>query len=319
MSKKSSTPWAGGRGGGSLTSDLLTTRKRSPAPPQNQSKKSKAQTNAATSELLKSREVKRLEKLIDEVSTGIVDSRVASKPGCFCLARTHPLSPYTPLCNFCGIILCSLHNPALLCPSCSSPLLPPATRNAVLDQLQRELAAQLSLEAEKRAEELRLAEQAEAHRSGGGQFPTLTGQPDSRPLQVPTPRKVLSLNSTTKKATLSTFIAVPSPPVSNPGSGRTSPAENRVPAPVQAPVALDMTPEMKLLARQRPWVDVQDPTPIYVPIEVTKPPSAEGDAAGEGGRGKSKRRKGRGGGRGGQNSSAGAERSTPGAGGSQNV
>ncbi|KAG8732676.1 hypothetical protein FRC10_000774 [Ceratobasidium sp. 414] len=201
------------------------------------------------------------------------------------------------------------------------PLLPPATRNAVLDQLQRELATQLSLEAEKRAEELRLAGLAEAHRSGGGQFPTLTGQPESRPIQASTPRKVLSVNSTTKKATISTFIAVPSPlPISNPGSGRTSPAENRIPAPVQAPVALEMMPEMKLLLRQRPWVDVQDPTPVYVPIEVTKPLPVEVDAARGGGRGKPKRRKGgRGGGRGGQSSGADAERSTPGAGSSQNV
>ncbi|KAG9090548.1 hypothetical protein FRC07_012083, partial [Ceratobasidium sp. 392] len=197
------------------------------------------------------------------------------------------------------------------------PLLPPATRNAVLAQLEQELATQLSVEAEKRAEELRLARETELHQSGGGHFPTLTGQPDPK-VQAQVPRKVLSLNSTTKKATLSTFIAVPSPPASNPASGRASPVENRVPAPLPAPVALELTPEMKLLARQRPWVDLEDPTPIYVPLEVTKPPPTEEGAA-EGGGGKSKRRKGRGGGRGGQASGAAAERSTPGAGSSQNV
>ncbi|KAG8714588.1 hypothetical protein FRC09_017460 [Ceratobasidium sp. 395] len=311
MSKKNSTPWA--RRAGGLTSDMLTPRRTSPAPPKNQPKNTKIQTSANSLEQLKSREVKRLEKLIDEVSTGVVDSRVASKPG------THGLSSYTPLCNFCGIILCSLHNPALPCPSCSSPLLPPATRNAVLAQLEQELVTHLSLEAEKRAEELRLAREFELHQSGGGHFPTLNGQPDPRAIQAQGPRKVLSLNSSTKKATLSTFIAVPSPPSSNPASGRASPVENRIPAPVQAPVTLELTPEMKLLARQRPWVDLQDPTPVYVPLEVTSPPpTEEGITAGPGG-GKSKKRRGKGGGKDGQNAAAGVERATPGAGPSQKV
>ncbi|QRW02693.1 Zinc finger, C2HC5-type protein [Ceratobasidium sp. AG-Ba] len=323
MSKKGSTAWASNRpqrgGGGSLTSDMLSPRRPSPAPPQNQAKTSKPKTNAASSELLKSREVKRLERLIDEVSTGVVDSRAASKPGCFCLAKTHALSAYVPLCKFCGIILCSLHNPALPCPSCSSPLLPPATRNALLAQLEQELANQLVLEAEKREEQMRAAREIELHNSGGGHFPTLTGKPDARSAQTQAPRKVLSLNSSTKKATLSTFMAVPSPPASNPASGRASPVENRIPAPIQAPVALELTPEMKLLARQRPWADWQDPTPIYVPPEEPKlAVEEEQDTAGGGERGKSrKRRGGRGGGRGGQNSGAGTERVVPGAGGSR--
>jgi hypothetical protein len=232
------------------------------------------------------------------------------------LARSHALSPYAPLCIHCGIILCTLHNPALPCPSCSNPLLPPATRNALLAQLQEELATQLSLEAVKRAEDLRLFQEAERARSGGGHFPTLTGQPDSKPTQPQAPRKVISLNSTTKKATISTFISVPTPPTSNPGSGRASPVEDRIPAPAPTPAFLDLTPEMKLLARQRPWVDLQDPTPMYVP-EVVKPPPVEERAAGEGG-GRGRKRKGGGRG-GGQGSGANAGRIVPGAGSSQTV
>ncbi|KAF8600469.1 hypothetical protein BDV93DRAFT_559282 [Ceratobasidium sp. AG-I] len=301
MSKKSSasTAWSHEkprpRGGGasSLTSDLLAPRRPSPQPPQKKPKESKPQSSAAASELLKSHEVKRLEKLIDEVSTGVVDSRSANRPGCFCMAKSHPLSTYVPLCIHCGIILCSLHNPALPCPSCSSPLLPPATRNALLTQLQEELAVQLSKEAEKRAEEMRKIREAELARSGGGHFPTLNGQPDNKPVQA-APRKVLSLNSTTKKATLSTFIAVPTPPASNPASGRASPVEDRVPAPGQMPAFVELDPELKLLLRQRPWVDLKDPTPMYIPEPLEAQPA--GDQQSGGGRGRGRGKRGRGGG-----------------------
>ncbi|CAE7197350.1 unnamed protein product [Rhizoctonia solani] len=308
MSKNKSTPtaWAGKKqGGSSLTSDLLTPRRQSPAPTQSQPKRPKSQASPAG--LPKSTEVKKLERLIDEVSTGIVDSRVASRPGCFCLARTHALSHYVPICVHCGIILCSLHNPALPCPSCSSPLLPPAARNALLLQLQEELAIQLQREDEKLAEEMRAAQEVELHKSGGGKFPTLTGQPETKSAQN-APRKVLSIGSSGKRPTLSTFISVPSPAASNPNSGRTSPAEERIPPPPQAAVVVELDPESKLLLRQRPWADFRDPTPVYQPQRPQQQPSGEQAREG-GGRG---RKRGRGRGRGGGNEGA---RVVPGSGG----
>ncbi|KAF8705362.1 adaptor complexes small subunit family, partial [Rhizoctonia solani] len=295
--KTTSTAWASKKqGGGSLTSDLLTPRRPSPAPTQSQSKRSKGPSSPAG--LPKSAEVRRLERLIDEVSTGVVDSRVANRPGCFCLARAHELSHYVPICIHCGIILCSLHNPALPCPSCSSPLLPPATRNALLLQLQEELALQIHKEDEKIAEEMRIAKEIELHNSGGGNFPTLTGKPDSKPAQN-LPRKVISIGSG-KKATVSTFISVPSPAVSTPNSGRTSPVEERIPPPPQTAICIELDPELKLLQRQRPWVDLLDPTPVYQPKQ---PQQQSEDAQSRGGGGRSRKR-GRGRGRGGENGGA---------------
>ncbi|CAE6437562.1 unnamed protein product [Rhizoctonia solani] len=300
MSKNKSTPtaWAGKKhGGGSLTSDLLTPRRQSPAPTQSQPKRPKG--HASPAGLPKSAEVRKLERLIDEVSTGVVDSRVANRPGCFCLARTHALSRYIPICVHCGIILCSLHNPALPCPSCSGPLLPPATRNALLTQLQEELALQIQREEEKLAEEMRAVREIELHESGGGNFPTLTGKPEAKPAPN-LPRKVLSIGSAGKKATLSTFITVPSPAASNPNSGRSSPVEERIPPPSQTAVAIEPDPEQKLLLRQRPWVDLRDPTPMYQPRQPQQPSTEQG--RGEGGsRGRKRGRgRGRGGGEGGR-------------------
>ncbi|KAJ1306544.1 hypothetical protein OPQ81_007545 [Rhizoctonia solani] len=307
--KSTSTAWVNKKqGASSLTSDLLAPRRQPPAPTQSQPKRPKAQASPAG--FPKSAEVKKLERLIDEVSTGVVDSRVASRPGCFCLARTHSLSRYVPICVHCGIILCSLHNPALPCPSCSSPLLPPATRNALLHQLQEELALQLQREEEKLAEEMRIAREMELHQSGGGNFPTLTGKPENKPAQN-VPRKVLSIGSSGKKPTLSTFISVPSPATSNPNSGRTSPVEERIPPPPQTAVAIEPDPEMKLLLRQRPWVDLRDPTPLYQSKQPQQQSSGE-QPRGEGrGRG---RKRGRGRGRGGGGRGNGGSHTVPGAG-----
>ncbi|SGZ26069.1 BQ5605_C024g09828 [Microbotryum silenes-dioicae] len=44
-----------------------------------------------------------------------------SKRACFCSARYHPLSPYSPICPSCGLVLCSLNPPSFSCPSCQHP------------------------------------------------------------------------------------------------------------------------------------------------------------------------------------------------------
>ncbi|KAI0033366.1 hypothetical protein K488DRAFT_36800, partial [Vararia minispora EC-137] len=82
-------------------------------------------------------------------------------------ARIHALSPYTPLCVSCGLILCSLQPTHLPCPSCTSPLLTPTQRDALVAQVQSELDATLASEL---SERLRAEEAA---RAAAGAFPSL--------------------------------------------------------------------------------------------------------------------------------------------------
>ncbi|KAI9448774.1 hypothetical protein BJY52DRAFT_1193181 [Lactarius psammicola] len=86
-----------------------------------------------------------------------------AQDGCFCQARAHPISEYTPLCGACGLILCALHAPYRACPHCAAQLLDTAARAALLVQLEERRAHTLVEEASARArvaEELRLAEGA---------------------------------------------------------------------------------------------------------------------------------------------------------------
>jgi hypothetical protein len=151
---------------------------------------------------------------------------------------------------------------------------------------------------------MRMAKEIELHNSGGGIFPTLTGKPEPKPTQN-LPRKVISIGSG-KKTTVSTFISVPSPAASTPNSGRTSPVEERIPPPPQTAVIVELDPELKILQRQRPWVDLRDPTPMYQPKQPEQQP--QGEQSRGGGRG---RKRGRGRGRGSGNDGA---RTVPGSG-----
>ena len=86
-------------------------------------------------------------------------------------ARTHPPSEYTPLCNSCGLILCTLHAPHRPCPHCIAPLLDASARNALLVQLDEQRAhvlAEEALERQRAAEALRKAEGAFPALGGGG-------------------------------------------------------------------------------------------------------------------------------------------------------
>ena len=110
-------------------------------------------------------------------------------------AQNHPLSTYTPTCQTCGLIICSLHPVYAPCPSCQSPLLSPAQLARVLLNVQQDIDAQLAIEqAEREAIERERRERLLAE-SGGGAFPTLSGGPP-RPIPVPSAaqeRKVLTL------------------------------------------------------------------------------------------------------------------------------
>ncbi|TDL19370.1 hypothetical protein BD410DRAFT_680526, partial [Rickenella mellea] len=87
--------------------------------------------------------------------------------GCFCQARSHTLSLYTPICFYCGLILCKQNLPYHACPHCSTVLLSEAKSSALIDQLERNVTETLANEA---AERDRVAEEA---RRAAGAFPTL--------------------------------------------------------------------------------------------------------------------------------------------------
>src|SRR6266403_1621568 len=90
------------------------------------------------------------------------------------VARIHGLSEYTPLCSSCGLVLCALQPPHRPCPHCTTPLLTPPVRAALIARLEELRAFALKEEAEARergAEELRLAE---------GAFPALLSSGSGR-------------------------------------------------------------------------------------------------------------------------------------------
>ncbi|KAG8213420.1 hypothetical protein J3R82DRAFT_11922 [Butyriboletus roseoflavus] len=119
-------------------------------------------------------------------------------------ARKHALSDYVPMCRQCGLILCTLNPPHYACPHCASALLDKRGREALVGRLERALADQIARE---EAERQKAIEEA---RAAQGAFPTLPGsqaqlQRTSRTPPPPTTRTVLSLNSSTKKVTVSSY------------------------------------------------------------------------------------------------------------------
>lgn len=84
-------------------------------------------------------------------------------------ARVHALSEYTPICTHCGLILCTHHYPHRPCPHCTTPLLTPPARSALIAQLE-ELRAQTLAE-----EEAGREREKEALRVAEGAFPVLGG------------------------------------------------------------------------------------------------------------------------------------------------
>jgi len=161
------------RGGTAWTSERI--RPAPPKPPphlaaQTPSKSDKGKGRASTPEPPRSAAVRKL----DELLAGLRSSSSQRTPngaqdGCFCQARTHPPSEYTPLCSTCGLILCTLHAPHLPCPHCATPLLDAPAHSALLVQLDEQRAYVLAEEAEGRKRA------AEALRKAEGAFPALGG------------------------------------------------------------------------------------------------------------------------------------------------
>ncbi|KAF8883481.1 hypothetical protein CPB84DRAFT_1790005, partial [Gymnopilus junonius] len=158
------------------------------------------------------------------------------KGGCFCLARTHKLSPYSPICGACGLILCSLNAPQYRCPSCDTVIMTEPVRTSLIGQLESELANTIAKEEEERDKAIEEAQKT------AGAFPSLSAlaQPTPAAATQPQTHKVLSLTSK-KRVIVSSYTTTPvqSRPVS-----RTSP----VPKPPQEPQYSKERPKP-----ERPW------------------------------------------------------------------
>ncbi|KAH8081307.1 hypothetical protein BXZ70DRAFT_1002635 [Cristinia sonorae] len=278
-----------------------TTKKKSSSslpsdriPPAN---KSSAQANTGKGkgkqkEVPKSAEVRRLEELRD----GLKNSQGPARDphgGCFCLARTHGLSPYTPICRQCGLILCSLNRPYFVCPHCTAQLLADPARNTLIASLEKEIEEKLEKEERDRQQAIQDAREA------AGAFPSLSGAVN--PLAAP-PRqttqtsldshpvnqthKVLSLNSKTRKIKVESRRTVPAAAASRPPSRSGDAASvnqvaDGVPARVPRPPS-DVVVPTKPLSSDRPWARLDNYDVVYVPAPKAAAASGAGWGLGEG-------------------------------------
>ncbi|KAK0185010.1 hypothetical protein F5146DRAFT_212765 [Armillaria mellea] len=199
-----STPWSSS---GSLPSDRIKPKSQS----QSQKKQKQKQKPGAQPTVPKSKPLIALESLLHalQTSTPLTDP----KGGCFCQAREHPLSRYTPACSTCGLVLCALNAPQHACPHCHHAP-PPTHRESTILKVQREIG-ELSRKEEEERERAREAMGAFPALGGGG------GGGGSEP--PPSERRVLSVNPKTKKVK----VTVSTPGASRPGT----PEPLRVPPP----------------------------------------------------------------------------------------
>lgn len=171
-----------------------------------------------------------------------------------------------------------LNLPHYACPSCRSPLLSGTALNALLTQIEDELHETLRKEEDERR---RIVD--ERKRVEGG-FPTLSAAASSSSTSLvsqagittpaqPQAHKVLSLNSKTKRATVSTYTKKPkaTPPSSGPASRADSPTEwdeglpRRVPPP-PAEVLVPNIPAQKL--KDRPWFNAREDVSYVGPARL---------------------------------------------------
>ncbi|KAI0342970.1 hypothetical protein BDW22DRAFT_1356525 [Trametopsis cervina] len=221
----------------------------------------------------KSRAVRRLEELRDGLAALDGKSPVKDpKGGCFCLAREHELSPYTPICLQCGLILCSVNRPYHACPHCNAALLGTPARLALIDSLDQSIAETLAKEERERIQVI------EDARKAAGAFPTLSaaaagaqGAQDAHPVNQP--HKVLSLNSNSKtkkeKVTITSYTQrAPSPMAGIKGAA----VEQREPEPTRTPRPPSEVPyASKPPYSDRPWMNVR---PMHITVAYIPPPKA---------------------------------------------
>ncbi|KAI0666840.1 hypothetical protein C8Q78DRAFT_1072192 [Trametes maxima] len=214
----------------------------------------------------KSKDVRRLEKLRDDLRKASGHDK-DPKGGCFCQARMHSLSAYTPVCRACGLILCELNLPHYACPHCAGPLLNPAARETLLDALESKVTETLAKEEEDRQRALQEAQNAE------GAFPTLSaagsrsGTPgpgpgvDAHPVNQT--HKVLSLDSKTRRVKVASYTP---PSLSRAAS---SDKVNKEPPPEPEHKRVLAPPKEVVCAAapsiQRPWANMRGLAVTYVP------------------------------------------------------
>ncbi|KAG2133657.1 uncharacterized protein EDB93DRAFT_1242799 [Suillus bovinus] len=247
------TAWS--KAAGSVPSDRLRPAQRPQHVPQKQSK-----GKGKTQEPAKSKAICKLESLAEGVRKSSGREK-DPKGGCFCQAREHDLSPHTPICRSCGLILCAINLPYYACPHCSAVLLSDIARSSLSTRLDEEISKQLAKEEEER---LRVVQQA---RDAEGAFPVLPGSvtppvlssTHSRPTAQT--HKILSLNSKTKKYTVSSYTNTPVS--SRPASRAESEVEevHRVGAP---PLEVDFV--RRAPDRNHPWSNMRMEV-LYVPVK----------------------------------------------------
>jgi hypothetical protein len=190
-------------------------------------------------------------------------------PYIHCAARTHTLSNTSPLCPHCGFILCSLQSPVAPCPGCSSPLLSPTAREILIAKLESHKANLLAKEAAQREAERIRQEEADIAAAGGGAFPKLAGAStpgDRLGASAGGGGKVLSLNSKTKKVTITPLIAPSHTPPKRQASAEIIKPD--VPKPVPAPPDEVERLSANALDPNRRWLDVRGVSLAYVPVKV---------------------------------------------------
>jgi len=231
------TPWAQPKG--SLPSDRIKT------------KHVKNKKHQQSSELPKSREVKRLESLLQAVRDASANEK-DPKCGCFCLGRVHPLSPYTPICRSCGLIICSVNLPQYCCPHCMKNLMTDAQRESIVNQIDLQLASTINQEAEQKQRALEEAKKLV------GAFPSLSGSsaPESS-ISPATPQthKVMSVKQN-NKIVVSSYTSVL--PTSNADQLEDEP--DRIPPPPSDPLFSRILP-----TRDRPWENLMKGASTYIP------------------------------------------------------
>ncbi|KAI6154871.1 hypothetical protein BKA82DRAFT_132754 [Pisolithus tinctorius] len=237
------TPWTSS---GSLTSDRIPAR---PLPAKQQAK-GKGQGPP------KSKAVSALETRLHNVEYASGKEK-DPKGGCFCLARDHDLSTYVPLCYGCGLVLCNLNLPHYACPHCGESFLDNSRRPALVAQIQEELRMQVVKEDEERQRAIVEARKAE------GAFPMLPGAGGTQGARKGTAagpqasHKVMSLNNTTKKVTVSSYTNTP---VSSRPPSPTPEEPHRIPPPPKEISYVKQPPDPA-----HPWKNMQFPDLQYVP------------------------------------------------------
>ncbi|KAL5536161.1 hypothetical protein ACEPAF_4266 [Sanghuangporus sanghuang] len=236
------TPW-------SQSSSLLSDRVKPRNHATNSPKPKGKGKELLTQEAIKSPAVLTLETTINQLLTE-TGNRRDPKDGCFCLARTHDLSAYCPICTRCGLILCSLNAPCYACPHCSSSLLSSAGKEFLLERLRNDLAEVIEKEEE---EADRAREEA---RQAAGSFPSLNSANTSQSQQAQQTQthKVLSLNSKTKRVTVASYTPAPTPAKASTRSEtkERDPSPERVPPPPYEIMLAQQPP-----ATGRPWQDAR--------------------------------------------------------------